>query len=324
MEFDYEVMNCVEQLRLERKMTILEITEGVISRRNYSRYLSGEIPITLEVLTKLLTKLGVPLHEFVIYMTNKNIFNNLDEAYYLDLIRNEQYEEAYNRYYHSIKDKKLNSIYASRTIPICKNLMLYKLGKLFKEEAKKNSSRIIDLKEMFRKKHLNDDEIESLYLYIRICDDEDKERIADYLLNMLFSREYKLTAIHYEFCLTLTYLIVLTIITEHHNKEKYKRNIIKQVINEALDFFRRAKFNNNDILLFDILYKYIKKNNIHNNDIIFYYISSILSTNDTEFLNGRKFAITREDINIYFTLLKDEELINSNLYERIMNNALES
>lgn len=77
-------------------------------------------------------------------------------------------------------------------------------------------------------------------------------------------------------------------------------------------------------MLFDILYKYIKKNNIHNNDIIFYYISSILSTNDTEFLNGRKFAITREDINIYFTLLKDEEFINSNLYERIMNNALES
>jgi len=323
MDFEHEVMNCVEQLRLGRKMTIQEITNGVISRRNYSRYVSGEIPINLEILTKILGKLGVPLYEFVFYMTNKNILSNLDESFFLDLIRNEQYEEAYKRYYQVIKDKELQSIFATRTIPICITLMLYKLDKMSLEDVKRITSRIIDLKEMFQKKHLNDDEIESLNLYIRICNEQDKEIIADYLLNMLFCDDYRLICAHYDFCRMLSYLIVLSIITEHPNQEKYDKKQIKRVIDAALDFFSRAKFINYDILLFEILYKYIKKNHIDNKDIIFYYISAILSTNDQEFLNGKKFTITKEDMDVYYELLKDNTFLNANIYERIVNHELE-
>lgn len=57
----------LDQLRRERKVTVEQMCKGVISRRNYSRLLSGEVDIQVDVLSKLLINLKVPLEEFSWY-----------------------------------------------------------------------------------------------------------------------------------------------------------------------------------------------------------------------------------------------------------------
>lgn len=319
MDYNYELVGYLDQLRQERKISIQELTEGIISRRNYSRYLSGEIPINFEILTKLLERLGIPLSDFVFYITNKKIIENLDEIYFLDQIRNQKYKKAYSDFYPPIKDKEFRSVFAKKTIPIAIKLMLYEMNQLSLVEAKMQIASIINLDEMFAKKYLNDDEIEALNLYTRICDEAEKERIADYLLNIVLHDDYKITAIYYDFCRMLTYLIILEIITQHSNPAKYESELIKKVINSALDFFARAKYVNHDIKLFTILYQYVKRYQIDHKEIIFYYLSSILSTHDEDFLLGQEFAITEADIETYIAFLKDESFMNTELYERVMD-----
>src|SRR5690554_1420148 len=142
---DIEIMKYFEMLRTERKINIQDITEGIVSRRNYSRYVSGEIAINIETLSKLLAKIEVPLSEFSFYINNRITMENLEEQYFHALIRNEQYTKAYNKYYSKIKNKELKTIYAKRTIPLGIVLMKYKLGMLNRDEVILEMKKIMNL-----------------------------------------------------------------------------------------------------------------------------------------------------------------------------------
>lgn len=316
---DIEIMKYFEMLRTERKINIQDITEGIVSRRNYSRYVSGEIAINIETLSKLLAKIEVPLSEFSFYINNRITMENLEEQYFHALIRNEQYTKAYNKYYSKIKNKELKTIYAKRTIPLGIVLMKYKLGMLNRDEVILEMIKIMHLDEILRRKIVHDDDIESLYLYIRICSEKEKEKIVAYLLKIILDKEYKMATCYYEICVTLAYLTLLTIMVNHSEKSKYERNLIEKVMNLALEFNSRAKAVNNDVLLFEILYKYIKRYEIENKYVVFYYIASILATEDPDFLDGKTFEITKEDIELYYECLSDEEFMSSAMYERIID-----
>lgn len=314
---DIEIMQYFEMLRNERKINIQDVTKGIISRRNYSRYLSGECPLNLKVFSQLLNRIGVPLNEFSFFITNRIILENLDEINFHDLIRMEKYERAYKELYPKIKNKHWKSIYAERSIPMGIALMRYKHGEICVNEAKRIMAKSLKLDEIINRRSIHDDDIEALFLYIRVCDDNDKDIILKHILNVFFDKSYKMAVMHFEFCTTLLYIIALYIAT--NNPNKYNEELINKLINNVLEYHTRAKPIVYDVLLFEILYKYVKANKINNKYIIFYYIATILSTEAQDFLEGRTFEIRKEDIDLYLECLDDEDFMKSHMYERLIN-----
>lgn len=108
--FMREVMEVLEQLRLEKKISIQDFTKYIVSRRNYSRFLSGEIGISLETLSKLLKNLEIPLSEFSLYLYNRNLVKRVNETHFVNYVKIKKYDKAF-KYYQLIKDNLEQSFY---------------------------------------------------------------------------------------------------------------------------------------------------------------------------------------------------------------------
>lgn len=315
-------MNGLERMRLERKVAIKDLVCGIISRRNYSRLLSDDIHLSLEVLSKLLDKLNIPFTEFSFYLHNVIMYENLDEVYFHELIRTEKYEAAYKKYFPLIEGNQFKTLFANKTIPLGIQLMKLNMGIITNDEALRHMSRIIKLPEILNSHILHDDDIEALFLYIRICDKQAKEEISTFAFNALTNNEFlKLTGF-YEQTMTILQLIALKTLTGKvfvSNEDRIKINIVADI---ALKFHNKTKLSVFDIMLFQTLYDYIKDNDIKNRYIVFYYVASIIGSLNEEYVCNRKFIITKEDIRVFYDCLNDDEFIQSAMYERLFANGV--
>ena len=94
---------------------------------------------------------------------------------------------------------------------------------------------------------------------------------------------------------------------------------IRSVFKEALLFNSKYTISPFDVLLFEVAYKYIKKNNIENKYVSFYFIASVLSTSNVDFLRGRIFDIGEDDLEEYYALINDARFVHSHMYKRLIN-----
>ena len=314
-----EIMKYLEKLRSERKITIQDFTKDVCSRRNYSRFLVGEASISLEILSKLLNKIEIPLFDFSFYINNNIIYENIHEIYFYDLIHLEKYELAFKERYPHIKDKEWKTLYSEKCVPMGIKLMEYKLGIISKAEAVKAMSTILKLDEITNKYLVQDDDIGGANLFVRVCGDKDKEKIVEWLLEVLQSDKHKMVSGSYEPMMTNIYLTLLEAMTTHSDPNKYDYALIKKIANKAIEFHSRSKLATFDIFLFRILYNYIKANKINNKYIVFHYIAAILSAFEDSYVKDMVFDIHEEDIAIYKECLLDECFMNSYMYERLID-----
>jgi len=264
---DLELIEYLERLRLENNLSIQEITKGIISRRNYSRYISSECPLNIQVLTQLLKRIGIPLNEFICYITNKKILENLDELLFHELIMQENYVKAYT-YYQKLQNKQLQSNFASKSIPMGINLMLFKMNLISLDEVKKRLTKILNLDEIINKTIINDDEIEAIYIFIRIAEVADKEKILKYFLNVLFDSKYIIISNFLDKSKMLCYLITLKILIE--DQERFNNDLINNVIKSVLDCKNSIPIHY-EFLLFELIYKYLNKKQIENKDVTYRY-----------------------------------------------------
>lgn len=316
---NFEIMKYLEKLRTDRKITIQDFTKDICSRRNYSRYLAGEASISLEILSKLLNKIDIPLVDFSFYIQNNLMYEYIHEVYFYDLVRLEKYQKAYKERYPHIKDKEWKTIYAEKCVPMGIKLMEYQLGMITKSEAAKAMASIIKIDNIISKYLVQDDDIGALNLYVRVCDDYDKEKMVDYLIDVIETKNRKIVSGSYEPMMMNIYLTALEAMTTHSNANKYEYQLIKRIANKAIEFHSRCKLATYDVILFKILYNYTKANNIENKYIVFHYIASIISSYDDSYVEGVTFDIYEEDINIYRELLLDEEFVKTYMYERLID-----
>lgn len=311
-------MKSLENIRTEKKVAITDLVQGVLSRRSYSRLLANETIISLDVLSKLLDKLNVPFSEFSFYMQNLIMYQNINEVYFHELIRDEKYEDAYKNHFPEIKGKIWKTLYANKTIPIGILLMKSKLMQISEKDALMQMNKIIDLKNIIQSKIINDDDVEALYLYIRLCDEDTKEKIGSFAYEALLSNEYMILSAFYEQTVSILHLIALKTLIDKQTLSNDGHARINEVAKIAVEFAQRAKLSGFDALLFSLLYQYIKINNIENQDIVFYYIASITGCLSERMINGNVFTITKEDINTFNRCLIDNDFLESPMYERLL------
>ena len=315
-------MNNLERARLERKVAIKDLVCDITSRRNYSRFLSDDISISFEILSKFLERLDIPFSEFSFYMHNVIMYENINEVYFHELIRSEKYELAYQNYYSQIAGKQLKTLYANKTIPLGIQLMKFKIGLISHDEALQEMTRLINLSEIVSSHVLRDDDIEALFLYIRICDKQTQEKIGVFALDALNNEKYIMLAGFYEQTSTILQLVALKTLTAKSYIGEEDQANIKKVAEIALKFHNRTKLSLFDVMLFQTLYDYIKTRGIKNKYIVFYYVASIIGSLNEGYVNGHKYAITQSDICMFYDCLNDASFMESSMYERLFSNGI--
>src|SRR5690554_6602349 len=94
-----DIIKTLDAIRMNQKIKIQDLVEGIMSRKTYTRLLNDEADISFYDLAKLLAKLAIPFQEFSLHVVNavENQFP-YESTFYLSVIR-ELYQETYDEAY---------------------------------------------------------------------------------------------------------------------------------------------------------------------------------------------------------------------------------
>ena len=94
------------------------------------------------------------------------------------------------------------------------------------------------------------------------------------------------------------------------------KNIIREYYLKVIEFHDKIQLSPYNVMMCELLYHYIKRRGIVNKSIIFDYVSSIISNSNELFMAGRKYDLYKEDIELYYELLKNDKFIRTRLTRR--------
>jgi len=163
----------IDNIRRSRNMSREDFVDGIISTRQFQRYLKGESSISIKKIVMLIDKLE--LEFFAIYncftkSTNNeyNIINNI----YTHIMQLE-YKEAYiiiTKY----KDYDFSSLYYQKIFNLYNILINHKLLRISDEMAINHIEKNIDYSNVMKTKELNFVELTALLYISQIVKDESK------------------------------------------------------------------------------------------------------------------------------------------------------
>lgn len=317
---NYEIMNGIDQLRIEMKFSVKNFTENIISARTYSRYLSGETNPSFETIYAFLRKLNVSLLDFTFFVYNHVETKNMDELTFRDAMRLDNYESS-DESYQRMKSKKCKTAYSRKTIPVGLIYLDYKARRTHRSEAVQRMKDIIHFSSLMDSRIVDDDTVEALHIFVRMAEDQDKRVIADYLSKIIFSGDYKLFVLYYQQTQMLIYITALKALASMKEIGDQDRELMDRILQEALSYHIKARIKVLDFLLFEVLYQFIQQYHIHNPYIIYYYVTTILISTDPEIVK-KKIALNKEDVDQYLACLKDQTFVEENMYERLLENGI--
>lgn len=311
----------LDQLRRERRVTVETMCKGVISRRNYSRLLSGEVEASLDTLSKLLVNLNVPLAEFSYYRFNHVMFENIDEVNFHEVMRYGNFSRAAKEFGDILNKHTLGSIYATKSVPIDVLILKHYLGLITKDDMVSQAKEIIQLPIMCKSYIIQDDDIDALYEYAKICREDDFPLIINFCERVIFTpQKFKMFTNYAEVTTNLLHLTLLQVLLRKNELSKAEHTLFKRVINSELEYIRRAKSLPFDILFFSLYKSYCEEYHVDNPYVTFYYYACTASTEHPDFVNRISELVSENDREVYLNCLKDESIRKGVLYEKVFFN----
>jgi len=177
-----KLLNYMENLRYDRKMTQEVYLFDVISQRQYYRYRSGESEIPFEVIIKLANKLQIPLLKLISTFQTHTAKEAEFVNHYLNLVMNKQLDEA-----RSFIRKKKNLMLLDDEIRVFYQIgtMLYKFfsHQSTIDEVVIALKQMADYENVMKKEVLHDSEIYLLGVIMEYSD-EDRETILEKIIQL--------------------------------------------------------------------------------------------------------------------------------------------
>lgn len=307
----------IEKVRNDKKMTIQDLTRGIISRRSYSRFLSNETEVTFDVITKLIDRLGYPMVDFSLYVNNQNMQNNIEEAMFVEIIKLNQYDIAFNELYPMIKDKKWRSSHATKALPCAVIMMNLHLKKISSSEAYYKIKELLHLDEIVSSTLVFKEDIDALYIVVDILKEKDKLLIGNHLFKVL-DKNAKVVSPSIDNTTMLTYLVLIKAFIHNNTVNSNNHELIQEVIRKSLEYLYRSKTAIMDIVLFDTIIEYARLNNYYFDEILFGYISTLISSPENYYMMGKSYHLSEQDKSRFLELLSDQKFIHENYYARII------
>ncbi len=314
-----EVMKLIDKMRIDCKLSVAQLTDGITSTRNYSRLLSGDTSLTFENLVLMLKKLSIPIYEFGNLLANQYIYQYQEEMYFFDYVADEMYETAYQYYLENPSLVHPKGLLAKKSIPMAIRLMEYKLDKITLSQLRLYAQSMIHLEELLKNKVLFRDDILSLSLFVKFCNRKENELIVQLMHKILIERSIRIMTGYVEVDSLILYKMTLKCIFAKPEMTEYDHEDFREVASMALDYFRRARMRVSDLEFLKLLYDYNKQNHQRNDLVVYYYVLSVLATYNEEVSNTLKQELSEEDKQIYLHYLKDSKIVKAPMYEGIIN-----
>lgn len=317
-----DIVYHLDQLRRDKKVTIQAISQGVISRRNYTRLLSGEIEISLEILEKLLANLNVPLDEFAYYRYNNQVVDHFDEYEFHEVIRFGNYERAIKKFAYFLTKPKFVSIFSGKTIPIGILMLKKHLGQISNNELVHASRELMNLSESVKSHIIYDDLVEALYLYCSICNETELDEIISFCERALFGGKAKMFTLYFEVATIILHLTLMRSLLLKKTITESEHILFKRTINSGLKFGRLSKLQPFDVMFFGMYDRYNKKYKLHNPFVTFYYFNYLETSEHIDVVNRSLRVFTKSEREDILKCMMDPTLREGALYDKVLFHEL--
>ncbi len=181
-----KLINFMENLRYDRKISQENYLDGIISQRQYYRYRSGESEIPFEVITRFADKLNIPISSLLEQFDDEYSSENETTLEFFMLVLSGKADSAYKEF-----QKLKNHVFISAV-----NENLFKSSKLLLDLESKRIQKVdlineiyklIDYPRVMKKSAFPDDEIYMLGLLMEHSD-KDRKPILKKLYEILQSK----------------------------------------------------------------------------------------------------------------------------------------
>lgn len=132
----------------------------------------------------------------------------------------------------------------------------------------------------------------------------------------------RILSISIEQATTLVHLVALKALTTKVEISQEDIKLINKIFHLAIEYQQRAKMAMYDVMLYKILYTFVRRLDLSENLIVFAYITSILSTINSVFTEEEVVKIRETDIHYILSLLNDDVFLSKNFYMEMINNEI--
>lgn len=186
---DVALISCIEELRLKKKLTLTEFTEGIVSERTYRRYVNASEAFSFEVLISLVKRLNMRMKDVITFAFNQLSVKHQEEIYFAHYATLRQNEHA-KPYYEKLIGKTLQSHLSSIYVPIL--LHYYDYPKDYIAFAKKR----IEFDTLKRTTILNRQTLDALVFMLPDLNEVDTIEAITFLLKLIRKEVTLLSAFH--------------------------------------------------------------------------------------------------------------------------------
>lgn len=298
-----EIMRYFERYRLDHKMPIYKITKGIMSTRNYSRILSGEVDISLEDYARLLRRLRLPLFEFNLYIENSTLDENIHEIQFYQAIECRDFEKAYQIIGPYLRDGKWKTLMANKSIPIAVKLMESQLGHCTTRQFYAFARKTLNLTEMETQKILSFDDFEALLLFSFYGTVEEQRRIYSVFYRIMRD-EVRILSTSLEYSMSRLHVRTLELATSFHDPDENMLTQLRDIAWIVLEYQSRAKMIGVEAKMLLLLHRYYQTNHLSSEPLLLDVALSVLGSGDETMIQNWKAELSRADI----TLIQDQIL----------------
>ena len=178
-----KLINFMENLRYDRKISQENYLDGIISQRQYYRYRSGESEIPFEVIASFAEKLNIPISGLLEQFDGEYSHENNTTLNFFNMVASKDIENAYKQY-QSMKNHIFISTVNENFFRCSKVLLDLYAGRILTDDLVKEVSKLLDYPKVMKKSAFPDDEIYMLGLMMEYSD-KDRKAILKKLYEVL-------------------------------------------------------------------------------------------------------------------------------------------
>ncbi len=185
-----KLINFMENLRYDRKISQENYLDGIISQRQYYRYRSGESEIPFEVITRFAEKLNISIISLLDQFDDE-FANEIESTLsFFNLVASNQGIQAYENY-QKMKSHVFISTVNENLFRSSKLILDLQSGRIRKEDLINEIYKMLDYPRVMKKSAFPDDEIYMLGILMEYSD-KDRKSILKKLYDILRDKGHSL------------------------------------------------------------------------------------------------------------------------------------
>ena len=222
-----ELMQQLDELRAKKKMKIKTFNQGIVSTRNYSRYMSGQYDVPYKILNLYLEKLDISIWGFFIYVYHQLKHRYKTQLEFIHAVKEKQIADAF-LLYHRINFHQKSEV-SDLLVPLSYQELLYISGQIPKEQFIRFMMKKINIERIFDSKVISREELDGLFMVLEYGNTEIKKRVIEYLVSLIIDSSRTIVSLEVYYSKQYVALSIIKYFSPFKSLTKQTKIYIKQM-----------------------------------------------------------------------------------------------